>query len=68
MNIEGILGSAKFVTFLAVISLTGGMVNLYMVPHIGCLRTCISTVIALPQPIHVLPHLVLQFNICTFYD
>ena len=65
MNIERILRPAELVTFLAVIALAGHVVHFYVVSHIGCLWTCISTITALPQTIQDLPHLVSQFLFCT---
>eukprot|EP00090_Calanus_glacialis_P020991 TRINITY_DN32414_c0_g1_i1.p1 TRINITY_DN32414_c0_g1~~TRINITY_DN32414_c0_g1_i1.p1 ORF type:complete len:152 (-),score=9.70 TRINITY_DN32414_c0_g1_i1:269-724(-) len=57
VTIESILGAAKFVALLAVISCASYMLHLNVVLHICCVLACMSTIRALPNPRGVLEHL-----------
>ena len=56
MNTECILGSAKFVTLLAIVAWCTNMLHFNMVPHVCCVLACVITNCALPQPRGILPH------------
>jgi hypothetical protein len=57
VTIESILGAAKFVALLTVISCASYMLHLNMVLHISCVLACMITIGALPNPRGVLEHL-----------
>jgi len=57
VTIESILGAAKFVTLLAVISCASNMLHLNVVLHISCVLAGMITICALPKPRGVLEHL-----------
>ena len=67
VEIESILCSAKFSTFLTVVSITIQVLRFNMVPNIGCLCTFVVTIYTLPHTIKIPPHFFSNFFIYTKY-